>query len=69
MRKIYIDELDLRINEGRQICLDVAMRRIYQHISTEVDPTLPEKEFKDWYKAGAEKPLRWNSINYYWDKA
>lgn len=69
MRKIYVSDLDREVNEGRQICLDVALRRIYRHLSTNVDSTLPEKEFKDWYKSGGDKPFRWNAINYYWDNA
>lgn len=68
MRKYYISDLDIEVNEGRSICFDIAMSRVYKHIVKKIDSTFPESKFIDWYMDGADKSFRWNSINYYWER-
>lgn len=68
MRKYYISEIDLEVNEGRSICLDVAMKRVQRHIAETIDLTFPAKEFTDWCDSDTEKPFKWGSALYYWDR-
>jgi hypothetical protein len=44
------------------------MHKVYKHIMSKIDSTLPEDTFTQWYEDGADKPLSWNKSKFYWSK-
>lgn len=67
MSNVDICELDKKLNQGRCLSAERALKRVEAYIIKTIDPTFPEKEFMDWVDSDSDKPFRWNKVCYYWN--
>lgn len=66
MSKYVIADIDNAVNEGRNIQLEVAMRRIIKYITETIDAKFCAEDFKEWYNSDSEKPFVCNNNRYHW---
>lgn len=65
MKRINVCDIDKMLNTNT-VPLDIALKKIENHIVQEIDPTFPVEEFEAWVDSDTDRPFRWNRKLYLW---
>lgn len=67
MSRFYIAEIDKKVNKGKLIQLDKAMKNVTKYIIKYIDDSFCSKSFEEWLEGEGELPFKWGKNTYYWE--